>query len=110
MRRWFLLLGLVSVPAGADSSLEDYFLYSCVDAYLRQQQLPRFDGSAWWSIEQMDAGADALAETHEQASKFASTLPAPDPDDEEHGRPPILGLCLRASREINDEAASRSGE
>jgi len=75
----------------------DFFLYTCVTAYVEANSIQSFDGSTGYGVENSTLTGAELAQIDDAARAFARTLPEPDYSDPDHGLPPVLALCQRAA-------------
>jgi hypothetical protein len=73
-------------------------MFACVASYAKQHALPWFDNSAWAIVEHTTYPAEIYARLYTEGEAVAATIRAPNLNDEEHGRPPVLAACLDASR------------
>lgn len=80
-------------PPKASATAQDFFFYSCVQAYMTAQSITLFDGSVGYAVEHSDTSAEVLNQLYESAKLFATGIRAPDYSDEEHGLPAVLVLC-----------------
>lgn len=74
-------------------SLQDFFFYHCVHAYMRLHKVPQFDNSHSYATEYVEAPVQMLINLSEAAKEAAKSLPSPDYSDPEHGSPAVLAFC-----------------
>lgn len=86
-----------STLRGGSVSPRDFFLYSCVNAYMKANAIRIFDGSVGYGVEHSRLSGEELSALHAAAADFAQTIRAPDYADQEHGLPAVLVLCQDAS-------------
>ena len=103
-------LALMLLSAGGPSAAKDtapkrpvvtmneFFLYSCVQAYQKANSLPLFDSSQSYAVEYSTVPPEVLGRVYEAASAFARSLPAPNLADQEHGGVAVLAQCLKQSQ------------
>ncbi len=82
----------------------DFFVYSCLTAYMKANSVPLFDGSLAYAVEYADAEPEVLEQLYQAAKKVAASMPPPNYADTEHGSPAVLVRCQRESRSSTVEA------
>ena len=75
----------------------DFFVLSCINAYLKRHALPLHDGSLAYVVEHLDAEPEDMERLYATASAVAASIPPPDPTDEEHGAQAVLLRCRQAT-------------
>ncbi len=84
-------------PRQGSVDSKDFFFYSCVREYMKQNSIKIFDGSVEYGVEYSDLASIDLLTIGKAALDFASKIRKPNFDDLEHGRPAVLVLCEKES-------------